>query len=289
MVRIIKRIKKHTLYDDDQTDPDILLGRPDEPSYYFEYENYDQPMLNKTDVIDENIKELLDNIKTVTDDFTKQAKQLPRKRRNVIAATNDGIVINSESYAERRARNNTRNKIHSRNGFAASAVSSESYFSRVTPWLSPRQYNADDTTATTSPYMRKHVKYPTRPPPPVFTRKSRVMHNEDKSKAFRQVVKKSSLKSGDVLSSNIYYLDEHDTTGFRVFKNREIILQCTVTAHSIEGRLKGNTCYTAGVEYLSENDRISLADITDGRYSLFEPGKSFFGLIKLGDVKIKQN
>ncbi|CAH1153749.1 unnamed protein product [Phaedon cochleariae] len=87
--------------------------------------------------------------------------------------------------------------------------------------------------------------------------------------------------------SQIYYLDEHDTTGYRVFKNDQMILQCTLTIHSVERKLKGNTCFTAGVEHFSEGDRLSLADITPGRLSLFEKGKSFFGLVKLGDIKIK--
>ncbi|KAK9890335.1 hypothetical protein WA026_010432 [Henosepilachna vigintioctopunctata] len=87
--------------------------------------------------------------------------------------------------------------------------------------------------------------------------------------------------------SQIYYLDQHDMNGYRVYKNFDVLLQCTTTSHSSERMMKGNTCYTASVTYLDTNDTISVSDITDGRYSLFEPGKSFFGLIKLGDVKIK--
>lgn len=85
----------------------------------------------------------------------------------------------------------------------------------------------------------------------------------------------------------IYYLDEHDTNGFRVYKNNDAFLQCTTMSHSLERVIKGNTCYTAAAEYLAEGDIISLGDLGDGRYSLFEPGKSFFGFVKLGDVRIK--
>lgn len=85
----------------------------------------------------------------------------------------------------------------------------------------------------------------------------------------------------------IYYLDEHDTTGFRVFKNNNMILQCTITQHSAIASMKGNTCYTAGVEFFSAGDTVFLSDITPGKYSLFEPGKSFFGLVKFGDFKNK--
>lgn len=83
----------------------------------------------------------------------------------------------------------------------------------------------------------------------------------------------------------IYYLDEHDVTGYRVFKNNQMILQCTITQHSTTRMMKGNTCYTAGVEFLASGDIISLGDVTAGKYSLFEPGKSFFGLVKLGDFR----
>lgn len=86
----------------------------------------------------------------------------------------------------------------------------------------------------------------------------------------------------------IYYFDQHDTNGFRVYRNEnETLLQCTTMTHSTSPVMKSNTCFTAAANYLNENDRISLVDLSDSRYSLFEPGKSFFGVIKLGDVKIK--
>lgn len=78
--------------------------------------------------------------------------------------------------------------------------------------------------------------------------------------------------------------------GFTIYKNNneaEPLLQCTTMTHSVARVTKGNTCFTAGVEYLEENNRITLADISDQRYSVFTPEKSFFGVIKLGDVKIK--
>lgn len=84
----------------------------------------------------------------------------------------------------------------------------------------------------------------------------------------------------------IYYLDEHDTNGFHVTKNNDVLLQCTTMTHSSERVMKGNTCYTGSVAYLSEDDRVEVRDISDARYSLFEPGKSFFGILKLGDIKM---
>ncbi|XP_044257428.1 protein eiger [Tribolium madens] len=88
--------------------------------------------------------------------------------------------------------------------------------------------------------------------------------------------------------AQIFYYDIHDTNGFRVYRNEnETLLQCTTMTHSSERVMKGNTCFTAAANYLNENDKISLVDLSEARYSLFEPGKSFFGVIKLGDVKIK--
>ncbi|XP_076261544.1 TNF superfamily member 12 eiger [Rhynchophorus ferrugineus] len=88
--------------------------------------------------------------------------------------------------------------------------------------------------------------------------------------------------------AQIYYLDEHDQNGYRVYKNdKTSILQCTIFSNSSQRTTKGNTCYTAGAEYFAGGDKISIGDLSDGRYSLFEPGKSFFGVIKLGDIRVR--
>ncbi|XP_017772611.1 PREDICTED: protein eiger [Nicrophorus vespilloides] len=90
-----------------------------------------------------------------------------------------------------------------------------------------------------------------------------------------------------LIYAQVYYLDYHDMNGYRIFKNSDPILQCTTMTHS-EGRvIKGNTCYTSGVVYLNEGDRLSVVDIALGRYSLFEKDKSFFGVVQLSDVNMK--
>ncbi|KAB0801163.1 hypothetical protein PPYR_05517 [Photinus pyralis] len=86
--------------------------------------------------------------------------------------------------------------------------------------------------------------------------------------------------------AQIFYLDEHDTNGYRVYKNKEVFLQCTTMTHSTERIVKGNTCYTGGLVVLSDGDEVNVQDLGTGRYSIFEPGKSFFGLIKIADVKL---
>ncbi|XP_022915471.1 uncharacterized protein [Onthophagus taurus] len=88
-----------------------------------------------------------------------------------------------------------------------------------------------------------------------------------------------------LIYAQVLYFDEHDTNGFYVYKNDEIILQCTTTSHSTHHVRKSNTCYTAGINHLNEGDRLRVHDIESYRYSIFRPGKSFFGAIKLSDVR----
>jgi len=90
--------------------------------------------------------------------------------------------------------------------------------------------------------------------------------------------------------AQIYYVDEHDVNGFRVYLNDRPVLHCTtMTVHSSDEqkRAKSNTCYTSAAVYIAPDDKISVRDVDGLRYSLFEPAKSFFGLIKLGDARIK--
>lgn len=89
----------------------------------------------------------------------------------------------------------------------------------------------------------------------------------------------------------VYFHDSHDTNGFKVFRNNhlgeEAILHCTTMTHSKERITKANTCYTAGVFHLFKADNIFLQNIGSMRYSIMQPGKSFFGLVKLGDAKMR--
>lgn len=48
---------------------------------------------------------------------------------------------------------------------------------------------------------------------------------------------------------------------------------------------KTNTCFTAGAEHLLKDDVITIEENFHERYSVFKPGKSFFGVIKLGDTQ----
>ncbi|XP_050497242.1 protein eiger isoform X1 [Diabrotica virgifera virgifera] len=312
--------------------------------------------------------------------LTKDASSPQRSKRSVIAATDDGVIINSESYAERRAKN-----LSSRYTLKGGSVTQ--YPARPSsigsPWpVYPYPYAS---TPSYNKASRSNTKRTTKTPN-VFSRRSRVKHHEDGNRPFKRVVKVSNLKqmgsyldsyeesstsspdftivrdtgftkrrrplkplasvhfNGDTSSyvygqhsnylgnghlrhpqsrfidwkaanwvhslgmdshftlnngyltikdsglylvySQVYYLDEHDVTGYRVLKNDQMIFQCTNTIHSAERKLKGHTCFTGGVEHFSANDKLSIEDITEGMLSKFETGKSFFGVIKLGDARV---
>lgn len=80
--------------------------------------------------------------------------------------------------------------------------------------------------------------------------------------------------------AQVYYLDDHDVNGFRVLVNDSPVLQCTVMSHG--GPVpKSNTCFTGGLVDLQSGDSIVLRDLAAMRYSIFDQGKSFFGLFRV--------
>ncbi|KAG4076639.1 hypothetical protein HA402_001926 [Bradysia odoriphaga] len=85
--------------------------------------------------------------------------------------------------------------------------------------------------------------------------------------------------------AQIFYHDVHDTNGYVVQHNAQPFLQCTSMTHSHQPVIKSNTCFTSGVVYLRNGDTIQLNDLGNHRYTLFEPTKSFFGIIKIGDAR----
>ncbi|GLV41696.1 eiger [Carabus blaptoides fortunei] len=318
-----------------------------------------------------------------------------RSKRELLSATIDGVPIIAESYSERK-----RNKTLVTNADGLKLYESLGKKSTGEPPKVKHHYSGVRGW-TSRTYVHSRDLRPASPTP-VMTRSSRVMHtNEDKSKAFRSVVKKSLLKSsapeptarvfqeqvlapeatvtregttghrrrkhgsranletmdhprakrnmvlvhfhGDTskyvygqhqhyknnghlahpegryvdwapsnwvqtlgmdrhfqmnngvltikdaglyfVYAQIFYQDEHDTNGYKIVQNdRELIAQCTTMTHSERPVSKSNTCYTATVHYLAENDRVSLKDVENLRYSLFEDGKSFFGLLYLHAV-----
>lgn len=58
--------------------------------------------------------------------LTKEGSESLRRKRNIVAATDDGIVINSESYAERKSKNNTRRDRYRMRGHSITAMPARS-------------------------------------------------------------------------------------------------------------------------------------------------------------------
>ncbi|ODN01895.1 Ectodysplasin-A [Orchesella cincta] len=94
-------------------------------------------------------------------------------------------------------------------------------------------------------------------------------------------VKKSGLY---YVYAQIHYLDEHDINGYIVQVNTTPFLQCTTMTETNNAGSKSNSCFTAGITHLKENDRLIVKDIEANRYSIFKPEKSFFGLMKIGEA-----
>ncbi|CAL1678728.1 unnamed protein product [Lasius platythorax] len=86
--------------------------------------------------------------------------------------------------------------------------------------------------------------------------------------------------------AQIHYLDEHDENGFRLLVNGRPILQCMVYSPGVGH--KSRSCFSAQVTVLQAGDHLVLKDIGSARYTLFQHDKSFFGLVKLGELRQQQ-
>lgn len=89
--------------------------------------------------------------------------------------------------------------------------------------------------------------------------------------------------------TQIFYRDVHDTNSYIVERNSRPLFQCTTATHTADRQEKSNTCYTGGIAHLSRGDVIFVRDLGFHRYTLFDTAKSFFGLIKLGDLRGIEN
>lgn len=90
-----------------------------------------------------------------------------------------------------------------------------------------------------------------------------------------------------LIYAQIHYVDVQDTQAFRIYKNDKEIMQCTTMTHTNHSVTKSNSCYTSALNFLMVSDRLMIVDVTRGVHSIFQEGKSFFGLVKLGDGKYK--
>ncbi|XP_018374544.1 PREDICTED: uncharacterized protein LOC108768575 isoform X2 [Trachymyrmex cornetzi] len=86
--------------------------------------------------------------------------------------------------------------------------------------------------------------------------------------------------------AQIHYLDGHDENGFRILVNGRSILQCMVYSPGIDH--KSRSCFSAQVIVLQAGDHLVLKDIGAARFTLFHHDKSFFGLVKVGELRQQQ-
>lgn len=82
--------------------------------------------------------------------------------------------------------------------------------------------------------------------------------------------------------AQIYYDNRFDRNGFVVYHNVEPFLQCAVFVPT--NTVKSHTCYTSGVIYLEGNEELHLRDIHQDRVVMLTNAKSFFGVIRLGEI-----
>lgn len=71
---------------------------------------------------------------------------------------------------------------------------------------------------------------------------------------------------------------------FQILVNGNSQFLCTVMTHTNYAVSKANTCYTGGVVYLEEEDRVSVRDLEPGRKSVVRPAHTFFGLVQLSGL-----
>jgi len=87
-----------------------------------------------------------------------------------------------------------------------------------------------------------------------------------------------------VLKSGVYYLyaqihyHDENVEGFKLEINEKPILQCT-------SKEEFNSCFTAGLTRINENDKIVVKNIGQNIFSIFKPEKSFFGLMRVSEIQ----
>ncbi|CAH0390893.1 unnamed protein product [Bemisia tabaci] len=80
--------------------------------------------------------------------------------------------------------------------------------------------------------------------------------------------------------AQIYYSNAHSLSSYRMYRNNEPVLQCTVEMHNKPEKTR-NTCFAAGLVYLNARDQLSLSEVEGERVTIFEKTKSFFGLFSI--------
>ena len=105
--------------------------------------------------------------------------------------------------------------------------------------------------------------------------------------------KKFSINDGTIritspgiyfIYSQINYLDNHEVNSFQILVNNIPWLTCTTMTHTPSPTTKANTCYTGGVRFLEQGDKIVIKNTDNNRYAVMLPSHSFFGAVQLSEV-----
>jgi len=86
--------------------------------------------------------------------------------------------------------------------------------------------------------------------------------------------------------AQINYLDEHDVNAFQIYVNDDPFLLCTTMTHTPHFTTKANTCYTGGVVFLEQGDKLFIRNLETNRFAVLLPSHSFFGVVQLSQLGI---
>ena len=105
--------------------------------------------------------------------------------------------------------------------------------------------------------------------------------------------RKFSIKNGIIritspgiyfIYSQVNYLDNHEVNSYQILVNNSPWLTCTTMTHTPSPTTKANTCYTGGVRFLEQGDRIVVKNTDNNRFAVMLPSHSFLGAVQLSEV-----
>lgn len=87
-----------------------------------------------------------------------------------------------------------------------------------------------------------------------------------------------------LIYAQIHYNDDHDEIGFHLVVNDRPVLQCMID-NSGHSRNISQTCFSAQLAHLRKHDVLIFKEASSPRFVIFDQKNSFFGLVKLGELK----
>jgi len=84
--------------------------------------------------------------------------------------------------------------------------------------------------------------------------------------------------------AQINYLDNHEVNAYQILVNDSPWLMCTTMTHTPDPTTKANTCYTGGVRFLEQGDKLKVKNTDNNRFAVMLPSHSFFGLVQMTNL-----